>query len=51
MLQYETLHCVGDSSPDLKKMLQDTEEYILQYAMQGLRTLCMAKKVCFIYYI
>ncbi|KAK3100160.1 hypothetical protein FSP39_015575 [Pinctada imbricata] len=31
--------------PDLKKMLQDTEAHILEYAMQGLRTLCMAKKV------
>ena len=28
-----------------RKIVQITEEHILNYAMQGLRTLCMAKKV------
>ena len=30
---------------DQRKIVEITEEHILGYAMQGLRTLCMAKKV------
>ncbi|XP_052278161.1 phospholipid-transporting ATPase VA-like isoform X2 [Dreissena polymorpha] len=30
--------------PEFKAMLENTEKHIMDYAMQGLRTLCMAKK-------
>ena len=34
---------------DHRKIVEITEEHILNYAMQGLRTLCMAKKVRHLY--
>ena len=30
---------------ELKKMCMNTEEHVMEYALQGLRTLCMAKRV------
>lgn len=36
--------CVTEDK-DLHRMVKETEKHILNYAMQGLRTLCMAKKV------
>ncbi|XP_052675449.1 phospholipid-transporting ATPase VB-like isoform X2 [Crassostrea angulata] len=39
------LHRKFKEDKDLHRMVKETEKHILNYAMQGLRTLCMAKKV------
>ncbi|XP_056012522.1 phospholipid-transporting ATPase VD-like isoform X2 [Ostrea edulis] len=39
------LHRKFKEDRELHKMVKDTEQHILDYAMQGLRTLCMAKKI------
>lgn len=39
------LHKKFKEDKELHRMVKETEKHILNYAMQGLRTLCMAKKV------
>lgn len=45
MSVYAIFFIIFTEEEEFVKMRKNTEEHILEYAMQGLRTLCMARKV------